>query len=58
MVVVGLAEDVCVQATALDARTLGYETAVVLHATRSVNLHPGDDAAARRTMAAAGITLI
>lgn len=55
VVVVGLAEDVCVQATALDARRLGYETAVLLDATRPVNLEPGDDERAIETMAAAGV---
>ena len=57
VVVVGLAEDVCVQATALDANDLGYDTTVDLGATRPVNVNPGDDEAARRTMSAAGVTL-
>ncbi len=37
VVVVGIAHDVCVKATALDARRLGYETRVVLEATRAVD---------------------
>jgi nicotinamidase/pyrazinamidase len=57
VVVVGLAQDVCVKATALDALRLGYETSVVLSATRPVNLSPGDEAAANEEMAAAGVTL-
>jgi nicotinamidase/pyrazinamidase len=37
VVVVGLAQDVCVKETALDARRLGYTTAVVASATRPVD---------------------
>jgi nicotinamidase/pyrazinamidase len=58
VVVVGLAQDVCVKATALDARRLGYDCTVVLDATRPVNLHPGDDEAANSAMAAVGISLV
>jgi nicotinamidase/pyrazinamidase len=57
VIVVGLAQDVCVKETALDARRLGYDTTVVLSATRPVNLHPNDERAANEEMAAAGITL-
>ena len=57
VVVVGLAEDVCVQATALDARRLGYDTTVLLDATRPVNLEPGDEQRAIEAMAAAGVRL-
>lgn len=46
VVVTGLAGDVCVKETALDAVRLGYEVVVPLAATRFVNLHAGDDAAA------------
>jgi nicotinamidase/pyrazinamidase len=45
VVVVGLALDVCVKATALDA-TAGFDTAVVLAATAPVELQPGDGARA------------
>lgn len=57
VVVVGLAHDVCVKATALDARRLGFPTTVSLAATRAVE--PGPDAARRANeeMAAAGVTL-
>ena len=58
VVVVGLAQDVCVKATALDARRLGYETTVVLDATRPVNLRPGDDRRAIADMADAGVTVV
>jgi len=57
VVVVGLAQDYCVKDTALDARLHGYDTTVLLAATRPVNLSPGDDRAANDTMAAAGIVL-
>ena len=57
VVVTGLAGDVCVKATALDARELGYEVALPLATTRMVELEPGDGAAAREEMAAAGVQL-
>lgn len=57
VVVVGLAQDVCVKDTAVDARLRGYETTVLLLATRPVNLQPDDHRAARDAMAAAGVTL-
>ncbi len=40
--VAGLALDYCVKATALDARRLGFDTTVLIDATRAVELHPGD----------------
>jgi nicotinamidase/pyrazinamidase len=42
VVVTGLAGDVCVTATALDARKLGYEVVLPLEATRFVDVEPGD----------------
>jgi nicotinamidase/pyrazinamidase len=57
VVVVGLAQDVCVQATALDARRLGYHTTVLLDATRPVNLTPGDDQRSVEAMLAAGVSV-
>ncbi|TVP65285.1 MAG: isochorismatase family protein [Nitriliruptor sp.] len=57
VVVTGLAGDVCVKATALDARRLGYEVELPLATTRMVELEPGDGAAAREEMAAAGVQL-
>jgi nicotinamidase/pyrazinamidase len=42
VVVTGLAGDVCVKATALDARELGYEVVLPLAATRFVEAEPGD----------------
>jgi nicotinamidase/pyrazinamidase len=46
VVVVGLAQDVCVKETVLDARRLGFDTVVVRDATAAVNLEVGDDARA------------
>ena len=56
MVVVGLATDYCVKATALDAVRLGYETAVLADAIAAVDLAPGDGVRAMDEMAAAGVT--
>jgi nicotinamidase/pyrazinamidase len=57
-VVVGLAEDVCVKETALDAVRLGYDVIVPLAATRPVELHDGDAQRARTEMRAAGVELV
>lgn len=56
-VVVGLATDYCVRATALDAVALGFETTVVERAVAAVNLEPGDGAAALSELTAAGATI-
>lgn len=58
IVVTGLAEDVCVKETALDAARLGYDVTVPLAATRAVELQDGDARRAREEMRAAGITLV
>ena len=57
LVVMGLATDYCVRATALDARAEGF--AVTLHRAgcRAVELRPGDADAALAEMAAAGVIL-
>jgi nicotinamidase/pyrazinamidase len=55
VVVVGLATDYCVEATALDAVRLGFATTVVRRAVASVDLEPGDGEAALERMAAAGV---
>lgn len=57
VVVIGLAGDVCLKETALDAVRLGYQVTVPLAATRFVNLTPGDDAAAIAAMRHAGVDL-
>jgi len=56
VVVVGVAEDACVKATALDARLLGYRTAVVRSATRPVDADKGREA--RNEMARAGVAIV
>ena len=53
----GLALDVCVRATALDAMKAGFETHLLLDATRAVNLDPGDGRAAVRELADAGVII-
>lgn len=57
VVVAGLAGDVCVRATALDAVDKGFETTVLREGTRSVNMEPGDEDRAFEEMAKAGATI-
>lgn len=57
VVVVGLATDYCVKATALDAVRLGYETIVLSDAIAAVDLAPGDGERAIDEMRAAGISV-
>lgn len=54
VVVTGLAQDVCVKETVLDARRLGFEAILVRDATRPVELKPGDGERAVSVMTAAG----
>ena len=53
--VAGLATDYCVKYTALDARQLGLDVALVRSGCRAVNLQPGDEAAAIEEMRRAGV---
>jgi nicotinamidase/pyrazinamidase len=55
LVVVGLATDYCVKATALDGRQLGFDTTVLAEATRPVDLEPGDGERALDELRAAGV---
>jgi nicotinamidase/pyrazinamidase len=57
VVVVGLATDYCVKATALDAVALGFETRLLPEAVAAVDLEPGDGERALDAMAAAGVLL-
>jgi nicotinamidase/pyrazinamidase len=57
VVIVGLATDYCVKATALDAVALGFETEVLRGGIRAVDLVPGDGDRAIAEMEAAGATL-
>lgn len=56
--VVGLAADVCVSATAIDARRLGYRVTVDLAATAFVHAHPDGDQAAITALQEAGVNLL
>jgi nicotinamidase/pyrazinamidase len=58
VVVVGLAYDVCVKATALDAVGLRYGTSVIEQATAAVELAEGDAERASKELAAAGVAVI
>jgi nicotinamidase/pyrazinamidase len=57
LVIVGLATDYCVRATALDALRLGYRVTVLRDAVRAVDVAPGDGARALAELAAAGAEL-
>ena len=57
VVVVGLALDVCVKATALDAIRLGYGCRVIGSASAPVDLRPGDGDRAVAEMADAGVVV-
>jgi nicotinamidase/pyrazinamidase len=54
VVVVGLATDYCVRATALDALGLGFHVVVPADAVAAVDLDPGDGAVALQELASAG----
>jgi nicotinamidase/pyrazinamidase len=56
--ILGLATDYCVQATALDARKLGFNTFVVVDGCRGVELQPGDIDRALAAMREAGVRLV
>ncbi|HET6746309.1 MAG TPA: isochorismatase family protein [Candidatus Limnocylindria bacterium] len=57
VVICGLATDYCVNATALDAMRLGFETVVLRRAVAAVNLNPGDEERAMSAMESAGAQL-
>ncbi len=57
VVVVGLATDHCVKATALDAARLGYDTFLLTDAVAAVDLEPGDGVRAIDAMASSGVGL-
>jgi nicotinamidase/pyrazinamidase len=54
----GLALDVCVKNTALDAERLGFDAVVHRDAARAVNAEPGDEERTVRELEAAGVTLL
>jgi len=53
----GLALDVCVRATVLDALQQGFQVNLLLDATRPINVKPGDDQRAIAEMKAAGAAI-
>jgi nicotinamidase/pyrazinamidase len=57
VVVVGLATDYCVKATALDAARLGFAPSLLTDAIAAVDLQPGDGERAIDAMREAGVTL-
>ena len=58
VVVSGLAGDVCVTATAVDAARLGYDTVLPVALTRFVELQPGDAERALDRVRDAGVTVL
>jgi nicotinamidase/pyrazinamidase len=58
IVVVGLATDYCVKATALDGVANGFQVEVLTEAIRAVNLQEGDGDLALEEMAAAQVNLL
>jgi nicotinamidase/pyrazinamidase len=58
VVIVGLATDYCVAATALDARERGYPATVLAEGVRAVDLEEGDGARAIERMRASGVEVI
>lgn len=58
IVVVGLATDYCVAATAIDGAELGFATTVLADGISAVNLQPGDAARAIAAMAEAGVAVV
>ena len=57
VVVVGLATDYCVQATAADAVRLGFATTLLTDAVAAVDLQPGDGERALLALQDAGVLL-
>jgi nicotinamidase/pyrazinamidase len=57
LTVLGLATDVCVKHTCLDARGLGYPVTLLAAGCRAVNLEPQDGAKAIEEMRAAGVAI-
>jgi nicotinamidase/pyrazinamidase len=58
VVVTGLAGDVCVKETALDAVRLGYEVVLPLRTTRMVELEAGDGDRALQQLRDAGVEVV
>lgn len=58
LVIMGLATDYCVKATALDARSLGFGVDLVEEGMRAVEAAPGDMKKAMETMKSAGCRIV
>jgi nicotinamidase/pyrazinamidase len=56
--VAGLALDYCVKATALDARSAGFDVVVHAGATRAVEVEPGDGQRAVESLREAGVRVV
>lgn len=56
--ITGLALDYCIKYTALDALSLGFETFLIVDATKPVNLDPGDGQKAIEELIGAGVQII
>ncbi len=56
--IMGLTTDYCARYSALDARSLGFRTFLIEDGCRSVDLRPGDAAAAVDEMRKAGVTVV
>ncbi|MGM0946068.1 MAG: bifunctional nicotinamidase/pyrazinamidase [Bacteroidota bacterium] len=56
--VCGLAQDYCVKFTAMDAKSLGFETVLITDATRPVNLNSKDGDQAIEEMKEVGIQMV
>jgi nicotinamidase/pyrazinamidase len=57
VVVVGLATDYCIKATAIDAVKLGFEAAVLADCVKAVDLAPGDGSRAIAEMVAGRVAI-
>jgi nicotinamidase/pyrazinamidase len=57
LVVVGLATDYCVRATALEGREQGWPVTVPWSAVAAVDVSPGDGARTREELRAAGVVV-
>lgn len=58
LVIVGLAADFCVKATAMDARQLGYIVAMPMNLTRFVTSNPAEILTACHTLRRSGVVLL
>jgi nicotinamidase/pyrazinamidase len=56
--IMGLATDYCVQATAHDARSLGFDVRLIEDGCRAVEVHPGDGDRALLALRGAGVILV